>query len=146
MPYYRTFLDELTEQYQLLERIGLRVIVTELDPYTSAHDLRADLEDRQLKVWSTEACGNPHCFFTDEQNDMLRAVHDGLGHGLSGGSFGPRGEEQAYQAHAAMFSPHALRALVTETRGQTAMFNSQRFGGVFPIQKLTLLPRRFSSR
>ena len=56
-------------------------------------------------------------------NDKLRAVHDLFGHAVGGFQFGPRGEENAWAAHSQMFSPEALPALTTETKGQNSWVN-----------------------
>lgn len=56
-------------------------------------------------------------------NDKLRAVHDLFGHAMEGFQFGPRGEENAWNAHAQMFSPESLPALTSETKGQNSWVN-----------------------
>jgi hypothetical protein len=56
-------------------------------------------------------------------NDLFRAVHDAFGHGLEGAGFRARGEENAFQAHARLFTGPALGALATETRGQNSWMN-----------------------
>lgn len=56
-------------------------------------------------------------------NEMFRAVHDALGHGTTGSSFGRKGEELAYGAHGELFSPLAKIAAGTETRGQNSFVN-----------------------
>ena len=57
-------------------------------------------------------------------NDAFRVVHDLYGHYGPGNPFfrGP-GEERAYQLHRQMFSPDALPAMTTETRGQNSWLN-----------------------
>lgn len=56
-------------------------------------------------------------------NDKFRAVHDLFGHAAQGNQFGPKGEETAYQLHRQMFSPEAVPALTSETRGQNSWVN-----------------------
>ena len=56
-------------------------------------------------------------------NDVLRAVHDAYSHGIMGSSFGPKGEEIAYQTHAQMYSPLARIAVAGETRQQNSLVN-----------------------
>jgi hypothetical protein len=56
-------------------------------------------------------------------NDVFRAVHDAFGHGLEGAGFRARGEENAWQAHARLFTGPALGALTSETRGQNSAVN-----------------------
>ena len=82
-------------------------------------------------------------------NDLFRVVHDIHGHVKPQASFGPVGEEVAYQNHKQMFSPKAQKALATETRGQNSFVN---FGDnaannranpsdtIFAEQKIGLLP------
>ena len=55
--------------------------------------------------------------------EMFRAVHDFYGHAAHGNSFGQKGEEIAYGAHAQMYSPLARIAMATETRGQNSFVN-----------------------
>jgi hypothetical protein len=83
-------------------------------------------------------------------NDLFRAVHDAFGHGLEGASFRARGEENAWQAHARLFTGDALKALTTETRGQNSWLNYGPYGDtnrtaklegtVFAEQKTGLMP------
>jgi predicted kinase len=54
-------------------------------------------------------------------NDVLRAVHDALAHGIYGSSFNENGEENAFVAHAILTqNPWAIWALATETRMQNS--------------------------
>ena len=83
-------------------------------------------------------------------NDLFRAVHDAFGHGIEGSGFRARGEENAWQAHARMFTGPALAALTTETRGQNSWLNYGPYAErnrtaktedtVFAEQKIGLLP------
>jgi len=57
------------------------------------------------------------------QNQVFRAVHDYYGHGPTGASFGPKGEELAYGTHSQLYSPLAKMAAATETRGQNSFVN-----------------------
>jgi len=57
-------------------------------------------------------------------NDVLRAVHDAIAHGLYADSFGPIGEEGAWRAHVATIAdPWARWAITTETRAQNSWIN-----------------------
>src|SRR6185295_10552005 len=56
-------------------------------------------------------------------NDMFRIVHDYFAHAKGGHQFGPHGEENAFLEHAKLYSPDALAALATETRGQNSWVN-----------------------
>lgn len=90
----------------------------------------------------------------DEQivtaNDLFRAVHDAFGHGIEGAGFRARGEENAWQAHARLFTGPALGALTSETRGQNSWLNYGPYGEknqtakvedtVFAENKIGLMP------
>ena len=57
-------------------------------------------------------------------NDLFRAVHDTIAHGMFGSSFGPVGEEGAYHVHVRTIqNPLARWAMMTETRGQNSWVN-----------------------
>lgn len=84
-------------------------------------------------------------------NDLFRVVHDYFGHVKEGLGFRASGEENAWRAHSAMFSPLARRALTTETRGQNSWVNYGPFGEAnrtasstdthYADQKVGLLPQ-----
>jgi hypothetical protein len=83
-------------------------------------------------------------------NDLFRAVHDAFGHGLEGAGFRAQGEENAWQAHARLFTGPALGALTSETRGQNSWLNFGKYGEqnknakiedtIFAPQKIGLMP------
>jgi hypothetical protein len=83
-------------------------------------------------------------------NDLFRAVHDAFGHGIEGAGFRARGEENAWQAHARLFTGPALGAITSETRGQNSWLNYGPYGEknktakvedtVFAEQKTGLMP------
>ena len=87
-------------------------------------------------------------------NDLFRAVHDLLGHGLNGTEFGPRGEFNAWKAHSALFSPLAQPALAAETLDQNAYVNNARYlrrpDGSLPVKGdldyVPLSERRFADQ
>ena len=89
------------------------------------------LEDALLnKHLYTYAGGEPHEILNKidpytglNQNQVFRAVHDYYGHGTTGASFGPKGEELAFGAHSQLYSPLAKMAAATETRGQNSFVN-----------------------
>lgn len=56
-------------------------------------------------------------------NDLFRAVHDAFGHGLEGAGFRAQGEENAWQAHARLFTGSAIGAITSETHGQNSWLN-----------------------
>ena len=83
-------------------------------------------------------------------NDLFRAVHDAFGHGMEGAGFRAQGEENAWQAHARLFTGSAVGAITSETRGQNSWLNygpngaTNRTAGiedtVFADQKTGLMP------
>ncbi len=82
-------------------------------------------------------------------NDVFRVVHDYYGHAVHGTSFGANGEENAWRAHASMYSAKARAAMTTETRGQNSWVNFGPHGEanradpsktVYAEQKTGLLP------
>jgi hypothetical protein len=83
-------------------------------------------------------------------NDIFRATHDYFGHAKEGVGFRHDGEENAWRAHAAMYSPLARIAMTNETRGQNSWVNfgphsehNQTARGedtVFAPQKIATLP------
>jgi hypothetical protein len=62
-------------------------------------------------------------FYGLNSNEKFRAVHDFFGHGTTGATFGRKGEETAYGAHAQTLSPLARVAAAAETRGQNSFVN-----------------------
>jgi hypothetical protein len=57
-------------------------------------------------------------------NDAFRAVHDAYGHfGPGNPFFRAPGEERAWFAHSRMYSPEAVPAMTSETRGQNSWLN-----------------------
>lgn len=120
---YGQFMREINAQAEALKQAGYTWEFVSKDPYHSSAEMLADLRNnRHIKVLKTEAAQG-HPLLTPDENDTFRAVHDILGHGLGGHSFGPKGEELAFREHAALMSPEAQRVLATETRGQNSWFN-----------------------
>ena len=122
---YKALASETREQFNYLTKdLGVNVEFQDDDPYPGGvKELAQDLRDnRRLKVYKTTSTGGEqgHDFFTNEENDMFRAVHDAFGHAAIGRSFSRHGEEAAYQSHARMYSDKALPALASETRGQNS--------------------------
>lgn len=146
---YEALAKETIDQYNFLIDSGYSIEITDGDTYANSQELIDDVsKTKKIKIFSTEA-GFGQNAITDKQrdenpmlkdsglvdvngkklliNDLFRAVHDLFGHGELGNSFGPKGEENAYQVHARMFSPIARKALATETRGQNSFVN---FSGI----------------
>lgn len=139
---YQALADETMAQFEALQALGLTFDwITGEDPYASPADAIRDMQENgHLWVFPTDLGfgssgvsydGNPLLKPTGITiagratvvNDIFRIVHDVFGHGSEGASFGPRGEENAWQAHVRMFSPLAARAMTTETRGQNSWVN-----------------------
>jgi hypothetical protein len=149
LPSYHAMRDETKRQFDHMTAprsrggLGIDVEVTRGDPYGGGNvdrvvqDFRNDVLDRgRMRVLSTASTGG-HPVFSDEENDMFRAVHDVYGHLGSGRGIDFDGEEAAYQKHSRMFSPLARQAMATETRGQNSAL---RIHGEFQDQKVGLLP------
>jgi hypothetical protein len=144
---YEALAAETLAQYEAVKALGFTFEWIEGDdPYASPADAIRDMqENKHLWVFpTTSGFGtlsvasdqNPLLQLTDEVidgrramvNDLFRIVHDVFGHGSEGASFGPRGEENAWQAHVRMFSPLAARAMTSETRGQNSWVNYGPYG------------------
>ncbi len=186
---YQAMADETEGQYQLLQQedVEVEIYEGEGEPYANSQAMLEDLNNNNhLYILSTEKdfgqagiteaqrAENPllnESKFTDKNgkpmlvNDVFRAVHDFFGHGERGNSFGPIGEENAWDVHARMYSPKARRAMTTETRGQNSWVNfgpqmRDSEGGLlnpkdvrylqakdraFAEQKMGLMPEEFSN-
>jgi hypothetical protein len=140
LPSYNAFRNDVNHQYDFMtNRMGINVQPVDYDPYPDVHHMVNDVaNNRRLKVLSTAATG-AHPYLPNEDNDKFRAVHDLFGHAATGRSFDRHGEQAAYLAHSQMFSPQALPALTTETKGQNS---SLILNGQFPKQKVSLLPQQ----
>ena len=156
---YDQLAKETDQQYEYLTKtMGVTVEVTDKDPYQNVKDMAEDLRDNHhLAVLSTAITGG-HPYFSNEQNDKFRAVHDAFGHAGTGRGFDRNGEAAAWVSHMQMYSPEAGKALTTETRGQNSSMiygdHSQPLNksvnpydeGGFPPQKVMLLPDEYTSR
>lgn len=151
-PAFKQMAEETGRQYDFMTKprsrggMGLNVEVTKDDPYQEdgvygiINHVRDDIrENNRIKVLSTASTGG-HPIFSNDQNDMFRAVHDVFGHLGSGRGVDRHGEEAAFQKHASMFSPVARQALAAETRGQNSSLHVN--NGEFSPQKVALLPER----
>jgi hypothetical protein len=96
--------------------------------YRTSKEMLHDVHNnRHLAVFQG---GEPHNFMSDvdhetglNSTELFRAVHDFYGHAVHGHEFGPKGEEGAWAAHAAMYSPLARMAMTPETRGANSVVN-----------------------
>lgn len=148
---YKAMIDETVAQYQAVLDAGLTVEFIPPgapDPY--AGNPRAMTEDvrnnNHMWVFGTrdgfgsnaefDPVDNPLLAETEFRisgqtalaNDLFRVVHDYFGHVKEGVGFRADGEENAWRAHAAMYSPLARRALTSETRGQNSWVNYGPYG------------------
>jgi len=142
---YEAMAEETLDQYQDFLDAGYVVEINNEEPYANSQEMIDDLRNNQrMKIFSTES-GFGDAAITEEQraenpllrdsgfkdvngqtmlvNDVFRAIHDFFGHAELGNSFGPKGEENAWNVHARMYSPLARAAMTTETRGQNSYVN-----------------------
>lgn len=123
------------------------------DGYGTLDDFKADLKDPNRILLQDSGLRWKDQNGVEQivtNNDLFRAVHDAFGHSMEGAGFRARGEENAFQAHAKLFTGPALRALTTETRGQNSWLNYGPYGEknrtasvldtVFADQKMGLMP------
>jgi hypothetical protein len=144
---YEAMAEETMEQYEEVKEAGyvFEIFEGEGEPYKNSQEMLKDLRDnKHLYILSTakefgqrpiteaQRAENPllrDSGVTDVNgkplliNDVFRGVHDFFGHGERGNSFGPKGEENAWDVHSRMFSDKAARAMTTETRGQNSWVN-----------------------
>lgn len=154
---YDALKRETLAQYQALTDAGIKVDWIkpgQRDPYLDENNNTADLRkvhqdvDENNHWWGypTEAGFGEHDKFDQSHNPMLepapvlvggrpvtyndvfRFVHDMMGHVKNGNGFRADGEENAWRAHRAMFSPLAQPAMTTETRGQASWVNYGPYG------------------
>lgn len=150
---YRAMIEETLAQYQFVKASGLEVSLIEegmADPYAASPRLATEDVRKNNHLWvfptdfgfggpnasDIDISGNPLLEWTDEYigdkrlraNDVFRIVHDYFGHVKDGFGFRADGEENAWQSHAAMFTPLARRAMTTETRGQNSWVNFGPYG------------------
>lgn len=169
---YEAMANETLAQWEVLKKSGLKVQFVkpgQPHPYPGGpKEALADLRDNN-HLWvdptsegfgnasDFDPTGNPLLRPTGEVidghpvvvNDIFRIVHDALGHGTEGGNFGPRGEENAWLSHSRLYSPEAVGAVTSETRGQNSWVNYGPHGEanranpretVFADQKTGLMP------
>lgn len=143
---YDAMIGETLAQWQAIKETGLVVdFITGDDPYGNPRNAILDVvENNHLWVYPTDAgfggsasadvdiSGNPLLQVIPGEkingrpvraNDIFRIVHDYFGHIKEGVGFRAEGEENAWRAHAAMYSPLARMAMTTETRGQNSWVN-----------------------
>lgn len=177
---YVNMVAQTIAQYKALDDAGYKFYFYDENndpyagnPWNAIRDLRAN---KEMAVFATESgYGNDEVALTEKDNpllldtglrwsygkdgvadrpvlanDLFRAVHDAFGHGLEGAGFRGRGEENAWQAHARLFTGTALHAMTSETRGQNSWLNYGPYGKenenakvgdtTFATQKIGLMP------
>ena len=136
---WRAFEEEVITQYAYLtETMGIEVEIVNKDPYKSPLEMITDVkENNRIKVLSTESTGG-HPWFSNEINDMFRALHDVFGHASEGPNFSRNGEFAAAAKHMQMFSKEALPAVMWDLMGQNASLIKN---GKFPEQKIGILSK-----
>ena len=167
---YDALINETMAQYEYAKKAGMKFefMPQGQDIYGNPRNAINDIVTNQhMYVFPTESgfgslteakAANPLLQKTGEKwggkdvtaNDLFRAVHDYFGHAKHGVGFRATGEENAYQSHAKMFSPEALKALTSETRGQNSWLNYGPYGQqnklantentIFADQKTGILP------
>ena len=144
---YNALAKETVDQYKAMTDAGYEIEIYEGEgePYSNSQEMIDDLKNnKHMYIFSTES-GFGEQGITDTQrkensmlqdsgfkdkngkplliNDLFRGVHDFFGHSERGNGFGAKGEENAWDVHARMFTDKARRAMTTETRGQNSWVN-----------------------
>lgn len=147
---YNALINETVQQYKDMQNEGLKISKIKegmANPYPTSKAMIDDVaKNKNLWYYPTEQgfgssganqSKHPMLQVTDLlddegkpmlANDVFRAVHDYQGHYKGNNKFGATGEEKAYQQHKKMFSPEAVKALTTETRGQNSWVNYGPYG------------------
>lgn len=145
---YNAMIEETMAQYEALRKKGYKFdfMPESGDIYGNPRNAINDIvQNKRLSIFPTEqgfgslvesSQANPLLMKTGETwngkpvtaNDVFRAVHDVFGHGKHGVGFRATGEENAFQSHARMYSPEALPATTSETRGQNSWVNYGPYG------------------
>jgi len=159
---YSALIMEMDTLYnKILEKDYIR-IAWDKKPYKNVNEMIKDsLDINNLRLLSSSAgfgsLGNefPDNPLLDESgyflqgrpllwNDIFRVLHDIYGHIIWGFGFDAVGEENAYRAHCGQFSRLAIKALTTETRGQSSWVNFGPYAGskptIYADQKIGILP------
>jgi hypothetical protein len=126
---YGQLRKEVDKQFDDMVKSGMKMSFHQGDAnyLTSGEMLQDALINKHLYTYRG---GDVHPYLNEidpyyglNTNEKFRAVHDYLGHGTTGSSFGRKGEELAYGAHAQTLSPLARIAAAAETRGQNSFVN-----------------------
>ena len=147
---YNALIEETMGQYEALRKKGYKFdfMPESGDIYGNPRNAINDIvQNKRLSIFPTEqGFGGPSAATASEANpllmrigekwggkevtanDVFRAVHDVFGHAKHGVGFRAGGEENAFQAHSRMYSPTALPAVTSETRGQNSWVNYGPYG------------------
>lgn len=140
---YDSFIADTARQWQAATAAGYKMEPwrQEGQPYKNSAEMRADVRDNK-HLWffpthngfgTGDGVPGRHPLLEPAgfsvggvdlvHNDVFRAVHDLATHAQEGYEFGPRGEWNAALAHASLYPPEALPAMLAETAGQTSWVN-----------------------
>lgn len=145
---YDALIEESLAQYEAARRAGVKFefMPKDQDLYGNPRNAINDIVTNQhMYVFPTQdgfgtqveaSAANPLLQKVGEKwngidvtaNDIFRGVHDYFGHSKHGVGFRANGEENAWQAHARMYSPTARPAATNETRGQNSVVNFGKYG------------------
>jgi len=170
---YDALIEETLAQYEAMLEAGVQIEIMDMskgdayggDPRRAIEDVR---DNNHLYIFGTKDGYGPDTVLDPSDNpmvretkyrdingvpllanDVFRAVHDYFGHAKEGVGFRAAGEENAWRAHASMYSPLARRAMTSETRGQNSWVNYGPHGEhnrtakddtIYAEQKVGLLP------
>jgi hypothetical protein len=128
----------LGQHKQLSSRFKIRP--TSDDPYKSAGEMFGSLDQQkkagakpEIRVYAGDA-GHPA--LSNDENIMLRGVHDLVAHYAGRHKFTARGELGAYNRHLKTLPPKTFPVVFTEVVAQVAYYFCY---GHFPNQKATIL-------
>ena len=156
---YGAFRRVVLAQWEELIDGGFHFIAGQNDPYSDSASMMQEVEETlSLRVFTDNGASLPSDHPMKQKvesgidgfevlNDVFRGVHDVMGHVISGGSFGPKGEQKAWSAHRNTMPRLAHNALWCETIGQNLWTNYNSGHELlplsdrpFPVQKVGLVP------
>lgn len=131
----------LQQQRQLGSKFNF--VSTMEDPYASMKQLSASIKDQRqsgvrkpdVKVLAAPPKGG-HPALSNDQNTMLRGVHDIIAHYYGQHPFSARGEYSAYNRHLRTLPKAVAPILFTEIVGQTSVYKVY---GDYTVQKAAFL-------
>lgn len=105
---------------ELFKHIPYEVVFTENDTYSSAKQMREEIQRTGIIYIYTGWSGHP--FLTQEQNNIGRAVHDVFAHCVCGCPFSFQGELNAYYTQREYYPREVWNTLFAEIPMQTAAY------------------------